>query len=145
MITLTHEEAQQVLDALEEAANVLSWEGFPRAVQTLRAKLSAPEIPNNLPISNLGEDELMYPTRPEPEPVAYLLRKEFGFGYETGDREDYGAIPVYTALPQREWQGLTDEEIDAIGRDEWVGWPSYDSEFTGIYRLLEAKLREKNT
>ncbi len=52
--------------------------------------------------------------------------------------------PLYTAPPQREWQGLTDEEIDAIGRNEWVGWPSYDGEFTKIYRVLEDKLKEKN-
>jgi hypothetical protein len=52
-----------------------------------------------------------YEAQSEPKLVAYLRRKEFAFGYEQVDREDHGAIPVYTAPPQREWQGLTDEEI----------------------------------
>ena len=81
-ITLTREEAQQVLDALEKGA----WDTLRgrNAAETLRAKLSAPE----------------------PNPVAYLLRKEFGIGYEIGGREDYGAIPVYT---EHEWNGLSDK------------------------------------
>ena len=41
-------------------------------------------------------------------------------------------------LQQREWQGLTDEDIEALGKT-WGGWaPSYIKD-------IEAKLKEKNT
>ena len=53
-------------------------------------------------------------------------------------------VPLYTAPLQREWVGLTDEEIDEIDEITW------DSEYQlwGIHdfaRALEAKLKEKNT
>ncbi len=39
---------------------------------------------------------------------------------------------------KREWQGLTDEDIEALGKT-WGGWaPSYIKD-------IEAKLKEKNT
>jgi hypothetical protein len=119
MITLTREEAQQVLDAMSFCAPMGYGpvELYQDSIKLLRAKLSALE----------------------PEPVAYLLRKEFGFGYEQADRADYGAFPVYTAPPQREWQSLTDGERDALLRQsDW----QYDPESYG--QLIEAKLREKN-
>lgn len=45
--------------------------------------------------------------------------------------------------PQREWQGLTDEEIKQLWKDtpQLVGVYSY----TDIAREVEAKLKEKNT
>ena len=46
---------------------------------------------------------------------------------------------LYTAPPQREWQGLTDEEImDACS----AVWASHPIE---VARVVEAKLKEKNT
>ncbi len=111
MITLTHEEAQQILDALEEVRYADISASQDKAIETLRARLA----------------------QPEPEPVMLMDAPLLLNGQ-----------PLYNAPPQREWVGLTDEEIDAVVRDEWVGWPSYDGEFTNIYRLLEAKLKEKN-
>jgi hypothetical protein len=127
-ITLTREEAQQVLDALE---NFCEHGAILKPIEVrdlLRARLA----------------------QPEPEPVAYGVlddngqidwTAEYPFSNEPGWPD---SVPLYTAPLQREWQGLTDEEIDAIGRNEWVGWPSYDGEFTKIYRVLEDKLKEKN-
>jgi hypothetical protein len=48
---------------------------------------------------------------------------------------------LYTAPPQREWQGLTDEEIKAMRhmRDWTAGWT--DIKYA---REIEAKLKEKN-
>ncbi len=43
--------------------------------------------------------------------------------------------------PQREWAGLTDEEVQACWNDT-MSTPDYSRE--GIYRAIEAKLREKN-
>ena len=120
-ITLTREEAQQVLDALKNCRatgelDEQAWNLATQTIETLRARINAPE----------------------PEPVAYLLRKEFGFGYEQADRADYGAFPVYTTPPQREWQGLTLRDVGAIfDRD-------LDETDLDIARAIEAKLREKN-
>jgi hypothetical protein len=41
--------------------------------------------------------------QPKQEPVAYLLRRQDRSGYETGEKTDYGAFPVYThPQPKRE-------------------------------------------
>jgi hypothetical protein len=114
-ITLTREEAQQVLDALQcatpptfSAKIVEDWE---KAVEFLRARLA----------------------QPEPEPVAdkYLMEVECT---KCGAKQD-GVLTV-TAPQQRNWQGLTDEEISELIRN---------THNTGSFvRAIEAKLREKN-
>jgi hypothetical protein len=87
--------------------------------------------------------------QPEPEqkPQAWMLIKEqgvwgaaFRFRYdaevaarELGER--FSIVPIYTATPQREWQGLTDDDIK-------------DCLYMSIEktcRAIEAKLKEKNT
>ena len=75
--------------------------------------------------------------QPEQEPVAWLEYEDDGFLFLSGKRKD--AFPVYTAPPKREWQGLTDEEIDylefEIGHDN----------FLDFARAIEQRLKEKNT
>ena len=81
--------------------------------------------------------------QPEPEPVAYGVldddgqinwTAEYPFSNEPGWPD---SVPLYTAPPQREWQGLTDEEISELIRN---------THNTGSFvRAIEAKLREKNT
>ena len=93
--------------------------------------------------------------KPEPEPFEYWnavegwvkideVRQHFdtagcGTIYKTGGE---GRVPLYTT-PQREWQGLTDEEIESL-------WDNTLSEDVGITALrksalaIEAKLKEKN-
>jgi hypothetical protein len=46
-------------------------------------------------------------------------------------------VPLYTAPPQRKWQGLTDEEM----RELWdkKGW------YVTMFKAVEAKLKEKNS
>jgi hypothetical protein len=71
------------------------------------------------------------------EPVAHLLRRQDRDGYETGEKTDYGAFPVYT---QREWVGLTEKEQGAIMED-------LNAHGTNLYhfaKAIEAKLKEKN-
>ena len=87
MITLTREEAQQVLDVI-----VRNTVGVPRykAYEILHAKL----------------------WEPEPEPVAWL-DKELGLAYtvtELADADGTLFIPLYTTPPQREWVGLTQDD-----------------------------------
>jgi len=194
MINLTHEEAQQVLDAL-----AYHYKGRPEdheVIYNLRAKLSEPEI-------QLG---ITYEEANQPEPVAWIpvadampvsglivlacyknslgkLRRirahwiaakteeasgecEFGEYDEEADTywnpegwyecidnwDEYSSVAVhegeithwmlmpdypYTAPPQREWVGLTDEEITEL----WEAPGDSGSEFA---RAIEAKIKEKN-
>jgi hypothetical protein len=145
MITLTREEAQQVLDAF------VNWDarGRLRLIELLRARLSAPE----------------------PEPVAWHEPGAYGnvTVHEKWANEN-GWLPLYTAplqepqikqrtgdclltgvcaaeghriqKPRREWQGLTDEEILEEYRQSYGD----DGNLTDVYfaRAIEAKLKEKN-
>ena len=90
----------------------------------------------------------------EQEPYGYLVRrnwKEPRF-VEADNIEGVPNLPfnnpeyqpLYTAPPQRTWQGLTDEEIMAI-----IGVTSADSDWNVLVvnkwiRTIEAKLKEKN-
>ncbi len=81
------------------------------------------------------------PPQPEPEPVAdkYLMEIECT---KCGAKQD-GILTVNTP-PQREWQRLTEEEIELdwqFMHDE-EGNPPDQCDFA---RAIEAKLKEKNT
>jgi hypothetical protein len=83
----------------------------------------------------------------EQEPVAYLCENAVGHKYFRWKKPQsvFKPIPVYTASPQREWVGLTDEEIaDVYGdyMDSLDNWEEEDE--WGYERALEAKLKEKN-
>ena len=47
-------------------------------------------------------------------------------------------VPLYTAPPQREWQGLTDEEMMMIYGQ------SHEGKKYSLGRAIEVKLKEKN-
>jgi hypothetical protein len=64
--------------------------------------------------------------QPEPEPVAWMHDSHVGFN-----------VPLYTAPPQREWQGLTDDERT------YIAWESNNG--PECVAMTEAKLKEKNT
>ena len=77
--------------------------------------------------------------QPEQEPVAWMDEDGDVLSASIVDGKGLRNIPLYTSPPQREWVGLTDDEIDsALG--------VYDS-FGGRLdaRKIEAKLKEKNT
>lgn len=94
-------------------------------------------------------DKIMPIPQPEPEPVGYWqgeFSKDGGATiYEVPQESVFGRkyrnIPLYTAPPQREWQGLTDEEMAAA-------WSQSKGDV--LYRLkpfasaIESKLKEKN-
>ncbi len=119
-ITLTREEAQQVLEALEH--------------EVRRSEV--------VPAKTLDAAAILFAklAQPEPEPVAdkYLMEVECT---KCGAKQD-GVLTV-TAPPQREWQGLTDEEVE----DAFMDNASCDDYvvFKYLVRFIEAKLREKNT
>ena len=129
MITLTREEAQQVLDAF-------AWElgGEPigteiqKSVDLLRARLAQPELEPELKLISTGVTHI-YSTgasvaQPEPE--------------EDGDCQNCDgsgcvACDARFLTPQREWQGLTDEDLSVCDEDGVI-----------LARYWEAKLKEKN-
>jgi len=136
MINVTREEAQQVLDALQCATpptfSAKIVEDWQNAVEFLRARLA----------------------QPEPEPVAWVYDK---FNWEswgdgswqitvTQNKEQDDQQPLYTAPLQRNWQGLTDEEIKQLEtmedeEEERKGW--CDPKL--LIAWTEAKLKEKNS
>lgn len=147
-ITLTHEEAQQVLDALNSCDETWVYDGedeqivdqydhklVTNALETLRAKLS----------------------EPEPEPVAWIWDvyngagySSKGIGFQQTDIPFAKHTPLYTAPPQRdetsakaaEWVGLTDEEMTELYVEHKSIVASYSVE--EFASAIEAKLKEKN-
>jgi hypothetical protein len=117
-ITLTREEAQQVLEALEH--------------EVRRSEV--------VPAKTLDAAAILFAklAQPEPEPVAdkYLMEVECT---KCGAKQD-GVLTV-TAPPQREWQGLTDEEYEAMA-EQYVTNCYFDT--LEYAKAIEAKLKEKN-
>jgi hypothetical protein len=50
------------------------------------------------------------------------------------------SVPLYAAPPQREWVGLTEEEIAQGNKESWVAEQAWQS----AVWWAEAKLKEKN-
>ena len=149
-ITLTREEAQQVLDALD--FHSAGDEVDMKLIGMIRARLSAPESTAHFQFRGKMHvvckcDKCV--AQPEPEPVAWV----YPDGLEAlkngkcwtayGTHQNEMMYPLYTAPPQREWQGLMDEEVESL----WDNTLSEDVGITAlrkIARAIEAKLREKN-
>jgi succinate dehydrogenase flavin-adding protein (antitoxin of CptAB toxin-antitoxin module) len=94
--------------------------------------------------------------QPEQEPVAWGVpntrpteKAQFMMLLHSADGCQYPdqLVPLYTAPPQREWQGLTDDEV----RDFWSWSMTQDAEHIAntqqhaFARAIEDKLKEKNT
>ncbi len=92
---------------------------------------------------------------PEQEPVAWMVTFRRSTGLDTlivrsrerAELEVESSLivsvgPLYTAPPQREWVGLTDEEINTIAATPAAIPGSYVYSFA---RAIEAKLKEKNS
>lgn len=139
-ITLTREEAQQVLDALENLASMAgaAWT-TDNPIETLRARLNAPEPE---PVLQHIEQYRLQMAAISTAAIGYW-KKGDGIhpDYDTPALRDVAKLyekydALYTAPPQREWQGLTDEEISELIRN---------THNTGSFvRAIEAKLKEKN-
>jgi hypothetical protein len=125
-ITLTREEAQQVLDAFESATP--KYTRARKDGKTLGGALDYWKLEQHkrMPALKILRARL---SAPEPEPVAC-------------PKEPANIEELYTAPPQREWQGLTDEEILEEYRQSYGD----DGNLTDVYfaRAIEAKLKEKN-
>ncbi len=133
-ITLTREEAQQVLSALEtlNKGNTSVLCNVLREIKTFRARLAQPE-----PEPVLWLYDFPNPDSPETDIVrdwtAYSLD-------EVRRNQGVNVRPLYTVPPQREWVGLTDEEIAVTSVDCAVTTTS-DIYFA---RAIEAKIKQRN-
>jgi hypothetical protein len=161
-ITLTREEAQQVLDVLNDVRYRIEFgqmnlcDDTDAAIETLRTRLA----------------------QPESEPVAWLFQHEetgltdcidtqqVEWGFEKNNPRWQKIAPLYTAPPQRvycscgdgivpddgalcgtcvslkkmrEWQGLTDEEKQTA----YAMFSTMSA--IGFVQAIEAKLKEKNS
>jgi cytochrome c5 len=135
MITLTREEAQQVLETMQHARvfvtsreKIKQPEGsdlYDAAIETLRARLGAPE-----------PEEKKYTEESCPVCGYYCLGKG---GVNCIDKPKLCGIN--TAPPKREFIGLTDEEYEAMA-EKYV--TNYFFDTLKYAKAIEAKLKEKN-
>ena len=146
MITLTRDEAQQVLHYMADGGDYT--DNYGKLIETLRARLAQPE-------PDIVQDAVVYGTGitkdgkridpasiyKEPEPHGYLwftrhMEQRFTHRKPREDERIGDVKPVYIGPPQREWQGLTDEEIKDI-------LDCGSSNLVNI-KKAEQKLKEKN-
>jgi len=94
-------------------------------------KVNAPDSPEYIVCAALRARL----AQPEPEPVAWMRKNKGHIGFHKVAPSGY--VPLYTAPPQREWQGLTDDERT------FLAWESNNG--PECVAMTEAKLKEKNT
>jgi hypothetical protein len=127
---------QQALEALETKG-----EHHPRvyqAIAALREGLAQPETPYVIDCPRCGH----CCPQPEQEPVAWRYRGNL-HEFDPSDWAEGPVTPLYKAPPQRQWVGLTYEEIKSL--PSW--WPSYEDApaLIELVKDIEANLKEKNT
>jgi hypothetical protein len=125
--------ALETLEEVQMAITTSSW--MNRRIEELRAAIEQAERqePAAWMVVN-GEGKIEETSHYKPSVERWLK-------YDETRR----LVPLYTASPQRSWQGLTDEEVRAFevwldDEEEKHGWnPPQD-----IIKYIEAKLKEKN-
>ena len=81
--------------------------------------------------------------QPEQEPVGQVGEDKHGLvGDIYDDRKVKIGDKLYTSLPQRQWVGLTNNELQPIADEYRILFGSWVEDFA---RAIEAKLKEKNT
>jgi len=163
MITLTREEAQQVLDALKCIYNMDKERIHHQAITILRARLAQPEpkAKYNDIISDGGLDPRNKYDQ-QPEPVGWIYEDDEGrMMFSQMPENPPFWEPVYRSrsvptklmnvggvlekvgyIKKKEWQGLTDEEMMQLYIELKSVAGFYSLEKYG--RSIEAKLKEKN-
>jgi hypothetical protein len=137
---MSREIMQQAYDALKLGGLIKK----TQAIAALEAELAKPEpqltdagadtnITRGLEPKGSGMVTL---NQPKQEPVAWML-PEYGDVLPASQADGTGIynIPLYTAPPRKEWVGLTDDEILECQK------PGLSDD---VYKLIEAKLRERN-
>jgi hypothetical protein len=150
MITLANEEAQQVLDALQCATpptfSAKIVEDWQNAVEFLRARLAQPEPEPVAKMRELLEVQGCDGNwNFDPYMQGMFNGMEMMMSLVDGRDPAFRKAPdkwLYTAPPQREWVGLTDEEYEAMA-EKYVTNCYFDT--LTYARAVETKLKEKNT
>ena len=152
---------EQAHDALYKEDRISGYANYGKLRKDLRERLAQPE-----PMQRFTDvqQEIEAALTPEQDPVAYVfcilssksISDEIApTGWSTFEskieklRADPWVqngiaeiVPLYTSPQQREWQGLTDEEIQTTWDSVMDGAVSTRRE---VYKTIEAKLKEKNT
>jgi hypothetical protein len=149
-MTTLREAAQQALEALESLftlqMNYILLEQREDAISALKAALEQPETRNQCGETCERAKLCAVCARglEEQEPVAWASKRELArikdFDstiYANGGFD--GAVPLYTAPPRREWQGLSEQERHRLWRKlgEGEGIDEYAE-------AIEQALKEKN-
>ena len=139
---------QQALEALDEACEIVgkawAWrdEKGRAAANALRARLAQPElVGKHLQFSGPMHvvcqcDQCKAQPKPyaaQAATVASQTQSRMSIDPVTGD------VGIGTVKRQREWQGLTDEEIKSA-----ASLGIYEKPLIDFARAIEAKLKEKN-
>ena len=89
--------------------------------------------------------------QPEPEPVAWGIantrpteKNPLMMVMLDEPEPSHLVVPLYTAPPRKEWQGLTDEEYVQIMQEADRDAAKTGSVFQNLRHAIEAKLKEKN-
>ena len=160
-------------ELMQEALDALTYVGdakdiYSDTIDALRARLAQPEndfnpdwdamavmVKEQQRMAKRIEELEARLAQPEQEPVAWGVpntrpteKAQFMMLLHSADGCQYPdqLVPLYTAPPQREWQGLTENEIKHL----WYEACQTNLELTSqlivhLARNIEAKLKEKNT
>ena len=148
-ITLTREEAQQVLDALvfSTPSGAGPAEVYKDAVVLLQDRLEQPDSKAHLQFSGLMHvvckcDKCK--AQPEPEPVAWRFYYKNMWSYvdNISDLSRHKFEPLYTAPPQREWKGLTRGDSDLL---RVIYTKNGIVQINALLMRVDEMLREKNS
>jgi hypothetical protein len=96
----------------------------------------------------LAEHFIKHMAQPEQEPVAIVIEvNKVGAVALRMSADVTVGTRLYTTPPQRTWVGLTDEERAVIVEANTTDDHGYDiwCDGDGVARVVEAKLKEKNT
>jgi hypothetical protein len=105
-------------------------------------------VKSRVMLKNVGEMKTIMTkeealAQPEQEPVAWMNDSTPSgiFARHMEGAKNFGCtIPLYTAPPQRTWVGLTDKEMLRLYNEHIAAVG-----LIGVFRVIEAKLKEKNT
>ena len=130
-------------DLMQEALEALTYTGpkyiYSDTIEALRARLAQPE-----PVAMKFQIYKQTPPRGrELEPIhSALLPWVYDQDPSSGNTASMWVTPVATLpSPQREWVGLTDEEVMSL----LPGAVRLPPGWVDTVRAIEAKLKEKNT
>jgi hypothetical protein len=136
-----------IIDALSVAQNsvwsTLNQEALAYAIE-LKLELAKPEQTKYSDIVSVGglDPRNKFDAQPEQEPVAWMVRDQVdGCRYPSALKNPAGSIngeskPLYITPPPKPWVGLTEHEIWECQK------PGLSDD---VYKLIETKLKEKNT